>query len=103
MRVCPPKTLNSGWANSKVAGAKFKKIRVVAPIYFMPTLFRKRAGTLVIMSKYAVPSMSTFVKLALPSSINLPNLSIVTLVYMERDRRVFYTVCYLSLSIFLSI
>jgi len=44
MRVCPPKTLNSGWTNSKVGGANLKKIGAVAPIPLLPTLFRKRAG-----------------------------------------------------------
>jgi len=43
MHVCPPKTLNSGWANSKVGGAKFQKRGAAAPIPFLPTFFRKRA------------------------------------------------------------
>jgi len=44
MHFCPPKTLNPEWANSKVGGAKQKEIRAAAPIHFLPTLFRKRAG-----------------------------------------------------------
>jgi len=42
MRFCPPKTLDPGWANSKGGGSK--NIWRDAPIPFLLTLFRKRAG-----------------------------------------------------------
>jgi len=49
MHFCPLKTLNPGWANSKVGGGKVKQIGAAAPISFLPTLFRKRAGAQLVM------------------------------------------------------